>query len=129
MVNDINKNYIRLADIDCYVRAYKLSNYVWNIVKDWEWFAKRTVGEQYVCAIDSSSANIAEGFGRYFKKDRIKFYYYSMGSVKESMDWTQKSFKRNLLTEKQYEFIMGELKELPKEIYNLINYTNAKLKK
>lgn len=36
---------------------------------------------QIINAIDSISANIAEGFGRYGKKDKIKFYYYSFGSV------------------------------------------------
>lgn len=125
----MDKKYICLADIDCYVRSYRLSNLVWNIVIGWNILASKTVGEQYVQAIDSISANVAEGFGRYFKKDRIKFYYYSMGSAKEAMDWTQKSYARKLLTQEQYNFIMGELKELPKEIHNLINYTNTKLKK
>ncbi|MFA5782022.1 MAG: four helix bundle protein [Bacteroidales bacterium] len=54
-----------------------VSNYVWNVVIKWDWFAKRHVGGQFVEAIDSISANIAEGFGRYHKKDKIKFYHYS----------------------------------------------------
>jgi len=38
----------------------------------WDYFAKKTVGEQFIDAVDSISANIAEGFGRYHKKDKIK---------------------------------------------------------
>ena len=122
------KKYLQLNDIDCYKRSLNLSNYVWNIVIEWEWFAKRTVGIQFVTAIDSISANTAEGFGRYGKKDKIKFYFYSLGSVKEGFDWNEKSKIRKLLTKEQYDHILKELQELPKEIYQLINFTKEKLK-
>ncbi|MBA4411197.1 MAG: four helix bundle protein [Bacteroidota bacterium] len=48
--------------------------------------AQKTIGAQFIEAADSISANIAEGFGRYHKKDKIKFYYYSRGSTFESTD-------------------------------------------
>ena len=121
-------NYLRLNDIDCYKRSFHLSNYVWNIVMKWSWFEKRVVGAQFTAAIDSISANIAEGFGRYGKKDKIKFYYYSFGSVKEVYDWNEKSHYRKLLTEEQYKYIFNELEKLPKEIHQLIQFTNLKLK-
>ena len=120
--------YLQLNDIDCYKRALKLSNYIWDIVSEWEWFAKRTVGIQFVTAIDSISANIAEGFGRYGKKDKCRFYYFSFGSVKESLDWNEKSKYRKLLTSEQYAYILKELQELPKEIHQLIKFTNERLK-
>lgn len=122
------KKYLQLNDIDCYKRAFTLSNYVWGAVVTWENFAKNTVGKQFVEAVDSSSANIAEGFGRYGKKDKIKFYHYSFGSVKESLDWNEKSKIRKLLKKEQYEYILSELQALPKEINQLIQFTNNKLK-
>lgn len=120
--------YLQLNDISCYKRALSLSNYVWDIVMKWDWFAKKTVGVQFVTAIDSNSANIAEGFGRFGKKDKIKFYYYSFGSVKESLDWNEKAKIRKLLTDKQYSYILKALQILPKEIHQLIKFTNEKLK-
>ena len=120
--------YLQLNDIDCYKKALNLSNYVWDIITNWDWFAKRTVGVQFVSAIDSISANIAEGFGRYGKKDKVKFYYYSFGSVKESLDWNEKSKIRKLITLEQYKHILSELKGLPKSIHQLIKFTNDKLK-
>lgn len=120
--------YLQLNDLDCYKSSLALSNYVWEIVIKWDWFAKKTVGVQFVTAIDSISANIAEGFGRYSKKDKIKFYRYSLGSIKESLDWNQKSKTRKLLTDNQYQHILNELQKLPKEIYQLIQFTNRKLK-
>ena len=117
-----------LEDFKVYQLAMDFGEKVWNIVIKWDWFAKRTVGIQSVTAIDSISANIAEGFGRYSKKDKIKFYYYSFGSVKESFDWDEKSNIRKLLTKKQYEHILNELQALPKEIHQLIKFTMEKLK-
>lgn len=119
--------YLQLNDIRAYKISFNLSNYVWNIVIEWDYFLKDTVGKQWARAIDSISANIAEGFGRYTKKDKINFYRYSFGSIKESMDWTQKAKIRGLITEDQYAYIMNELQKLPRELNYLIKYTNEKL--
>jgi len=117
----------QLNDVGGYVLAFHLSNYVSNIVEHWSYFAQRTVGIQFVEAVDSISANIAEGFGRWTKKDRVKFYRYSFGSLYESFDWTEKAFKRRFLTAEQYKHIMAELQKLPKELNSLIKYTNTVL--
>jgi len=100
---------------------------VWDIMVKWDYFAKETVGKQFVRAIDSISANIAEGFGRYSKKDKVKFFRYSFGSLYESLDWNEKSHLRNLLSEEDYSYIFSELIKLPKSINSLILYTNKKL--
>ncbi|MDO8461164.1 MAG: four helix bundle protein [bacterium] len=122
------KRYLQLNDIDCYKRALALSNYVWDIIIKWDYFAKNTVGMQFTTAVDSISANIAEGFGRYGKKDKVRFYYYSFGSMKESLDWNEKAKYRKLLTREQYEHVLTELQILPKEIHQLIKFTNIRLK-
>lgn len=121
------KKYLSLNDVKAYKTAFHLSNYVWDIVAQWDSFAKNTIGRQFVNAVDSVSANIAEGFGRYHKKDKIKFYRYGFGSVKESFDWNEKSKVRNLLNQKEYEHIYQKLSLLPKEINSLIKLTNQKL--
>ena len=121
-------SYLKSNDITAYKTAFDLSNYVWDIIAKWDHFAKDTVGKQFVKAADSISSNIAEGFGRYGKKDKVKFYRYSMGSLKETLDWNEKSKKRNLIKREEYNYILNTLQQLPKEIYGLINYTNDKLK-
>ncbi|PJA96672.1 MAG: four helix bundle protein [Ignavibacteriales bacterium CG_4_9_14_3_um_filter_34_10] len=123
----VDKKYLKLNDIESYKIAFKLSNYVWDIIVKWDYFAKDTVGKQFVRAIDSISANIAEGFGRYSKKDKIKFFRYSFGSLYESLDWNEKSHLRKLLNEEDYSYIFSELIKLPKSINSLILYTNKKL--
>ena len=121
------KNYLKLNDISAYKISFHLSNYIWDIIMNWDYFAKDTIGKQFTRSIDSISANIAEGFGRYNKKDKIKFYRYSFGSLKESLDWNEKARIRKLFTEEQYEYILKELNKLPKELNYLIKFTNEKL--
>ena len=69
----MKKNYLKLNDIKAFKIAFNLTNYIQDFVIEWDWFAKKHVGGQFVEVADSISANIAEGFGRYNKKDKIKF--------------------------------------------------------
>lgn len=124
----MEKKYLTLQDIEAYKVAFELSNYIWDIVAKWDYFPKRTVGSQYVEAADSVSANISEGFGRYFKKDKIKFYRYSYGSLSETKDWTEKSKLRGLITIEQYQYINNKLENLPRLLHHLIQFTDQKLK-
>lgn len=121
------RKYLKLNDIEAYKISFHLSNYVWDIVLKWDYLAKKTIGPQFVDAMDSISANIAEGFGRYNKKDKIKFYRYSFGSLKECFDWNEKAKVRKLLSGDEYKQIFSELDKLPKAINSLIKYTNEKL--
>jgi four helix bundle protein len=124
----MEKNYLKFDSIDAYNTAYNLSNYIWDIVVKWDNFAKFTVGKQLVESADSISANVAEGFGRYHKKDKIKFYRYSNGSLLESIDWIKKSKHRGLITPEEYDVIHQSQEKLPLELNQLIKYTNIKLK-
>jgi four helix bundle protein len=123
----MEKKFVRLNDVRAYTIAFHLSNYVWEAVLEWERFARDTVGKQFVRAVDSISANIAEGFGRYSKKEKIQFYRYSFGSTKESFDWNEKARKRRLLSESAYTYIYSQLNLLPKEVNTLIKLTKEKL--
>lgn len=117
----------KLEDVPAYKTASELSDYVWNLVIKWDYFAKNSLGAQFTRAIDSIAANIAEGYGRYHKKDKIKFFYNARASVFESAHWCKKSFSRKLLTLEKDEQIMKALRQLPKEINYLIKITNVNL--
>jgi len=124
----MEKQYLTLGKIAAYNESYELGNYVWKMVMGWDSFAKWTLGKQLVNSADSISANIAEGFGRYHKKEKIHFYRYSYGSLKETQDWIKKAKERDLVNEKDATYITQKLEQLPKLINHLIKYTNEKLK-
>ena len=122
------KNSLKLEDINAYKKAYRLSNRIWRIILKWGIFEKETIGKQYMRAVDSISANIAEGFGRYSKKDKIRFYRYAYGSAMESIDWNDKANQRELMKDEFHLKINTALIDMQKEIYSLIRFTNEKLK-
>jgi len=92
-------------------------------------FAKNTIGSQFVRSADSISANIAEGFGKYYLKDMVRHYRISRGSTLETLDWNEKARKRELIDEKEYKYILNVLQDLPKEINQLIKFTKGSMKK
>ncbi len=124
----MTKEYLTLNKIDEHKTGYDLGNEIWREVVGWDSFAKWTVGKQLVECADSISANIAEGFGRYHKKEKIHFNRYSYGSTEETRDWINKCKDRGLIEDAKLYDIYAELEKLPKAINQLIKYTNEKLK-
>jgi four helix bundle protein len=120
--------YLTLDRIEAYVHAYTLGNEIWEMVSKWEKFERWTIGVQITKSADSMSANIAEGYGRFHKKEKIHFYRYSAGSVMETKDWLLKAKDRRLITPEQADHLIAEIEKLPKLINRLIQYTNQKLK-
>lgn len=126
MVNQ-EKKYLQLKDVRPYIISRELSKIVWDKVLLWEYLAIKTIGDQFIRSTDSIGANIAEGFGRFHKKDKIKFYYNARGSVYESLHWVDIAYERKLITEKVYREIIEKLKKLPTELNHFIKVTNEKL--
>lgn len=124
----MEKNYLTIEKISSYQKSFDLSNEIWQLAMKWDYFAKDTVGKQFVRSTDSISANIAEGFGRYSKKDKVKFYRISLASLEESCDWLRKSLVRGLVSENEKSLILTKFEDVKIEIYHLIKFTNEKLK-
>ena len=124
----MEKNYLTIEKISSYHKSFDLSNEIWSVVIKWDYFAKDTIGKQFVRSTDSISANIAEGFGRYSKKDKVKFYRISLASLEESCDWLRKASVRGLISENEKSVMFQKFEDIKKETYHLIKFTNEKLK-
>lgn len=99
-----------LNDLAVYRRSMKLAEGIWE--EDWPSFAKYSVGKQLTRATDSISANISEGHGRHHFGENRQFWYYTRGSIQETITWIQKAKSRNLITDKKYEELYTELVEI-----------------
>ena len=84
-----------------YQMSEDLADTIWEIVTDWDFFARDTVGKQLVKAADSVGANIAEGTGRGTARDKRHFVRIARGSLYEAKHWLRRAYRRNLLTEEQ----------------------------
>ncbi len=62
-----------LETLEVYLMAEDFSDEIWNYIQEWDSFKKDTIGKQLARAADSISANIAEGYGRYFYKESKQF--------------------------------------------------------
>ena len=107
-------------DLEIYQRSLALGDRIYQLVYGWDWFAKETVGKQIVRSIDSVAANISESFGRYHYNDRVRFIYFSRGSLYETHTWLTKAMQRKLISTDDYEIIESELRLLGVKLNNFI---------
>jgi four helix bundle protein len=101
-----------LEGLDIFQLAMQIGDEVWKLAGFWNDFSRRTIGTQIVRSADSIAANIAEGYGRYFYKDRKLFYYYARGSVLETKSWLIKALNRNLIKTERHTALIALLSEL-----------------
>lgn len=102
-----------LTDLRIFQQAELLSGSVWRVATGWDYFAKRTVGEQLVRAVDSIGANIAEAFGRYHYGEKLQLLYYARGSLFETRFWLRQAYVRKLLDASAVDEIKEHLASLP----------------
>lgn len=119
---------MRLQDLEIYNISMEVSDKIWTLVAGWDNFAKYSIGNQVTRSSDSVSANISEGYGRFHLKDRRRFYYFARGSLFETITWISKSYKRNLISEKDYQTLQKELKNLSVKLNNYVTVTNRNIK-
>ncbi len=114
-----------LEKLEVYQLAESYSDIIWNLVSGWEKFAKDTIGKQMVRAADSISANIAEGYGRYYYKESKQFYFYSRGSLQETKSWLSKCKRRNIIEIKKVEELEIESEKILAKLNGYIKFIAA----
>jgi len=119
----------KFEDLEIYQLVEKLSDLIWNILIKWDSFPRNTVGVQYVDASDSIGSNISEGYGKGSFADRARYAKISRGSLFETIHWSKKSFRRKLLTEKEFSEIDDIIEILLPKLSSYINYLNENSKK
>jgi four helix bundle protein len=92
-------------NLQVYQLAEELSDRIWDIVAEWDHFAKNTVGQQLVRAVDSIGANIAEGNGRRDTKDNRRFVRIAWGSLNETQHFLRRAYKRDLIKKENAEVL------------------------
>lgn len=100
-----------------YQLAEKLSDSIWKVVVKWDHFAKCTIGEQIVDAVDGIGSNLAEGTGRGSLRDNRRFVRIARGSLYETKHWLRRAYKRKLLTDQE----VSDLKPIIDELLPTLN--------
>lgn len=120
---------LELNELDVYNLSASLSDDLWSIVNNWDKFSKDTVGKQLVRSVDSISANISEGYGRYAYKENIVFCYYARGSLIETRNWLDRALQRKLIDRKRYDDFIERIEILAKKLNAYISAIKKQISK
>jgi four helix bundle protein len=101
-----------LEKLDVYMQAEIFSDIIWNLVDKWNYFQKDTIGKQITKSADSISANIAEGYGRFYYKESKQFYFYSRGSLMETKAWISKCKRRGIIDATKADELISDSEKL-----------------
>jgi four helix bundle protein len=104
-------------------KAYGLTKAIYKLTSN---FPKSEIfglsSQMRRCAI-SISTNIAEGYGRRTKKDKLQFYYIARGSLNELECYIDLVLDLDYCNQKEYDAISAMRTEIGKLLYGFIKYT------
>ncbi|MBN2174534.1 MAG: four helix bundle protein [Bacteroidales bacterium] len=116
-----------LDSLEIYQLSLDIADEIWDIVIQWDHFAKNAIGYQIVKASDSIAANISEGYGRYFYKENRQFCFIARGSLYETRTFLKKPHRRNLVTLEKFDKLSSDLDILVKKLNAYIKYIESKM--
>jgi len=114
---------MELAEMEIYRRSREISRLAWSAYSSFDWNTKKTIGDQWIEAVDSVGANIAEGHGRYHYADRNKFNYNARGSLVEAQHWTELLHERGLISDELTQRLLGDIHQLLIALNTVIKQT------
>lgn len=91
-----------MGDLFVYKLSIELCDRGWKIYEEFSWQIKKIIGDQFITAVDSNAANIAEGYGRFHYLDKIKFYYNARASLLEAKHWSFLLQRRGIINAAQF---------------------------
>jgi four helix bundle protein len=117
-MEESNKIYFDHEKLKVYQHALKFNKYAYEIFTKLNY--KSDLRDQLNRASNSVVLNIAEGNGKYSKKDRCRYFDISNGSALESAGCLDILFVRNLISKEELEMGKLMLKELISMLIGLI---------
>lgn len=115
-----------LEDLEIYKLSLEISKCAWDIYNQFDWRIKKVSGDQFITAIDSVGANIAEGYGRFHFADRNKFNYNARGSLLEGLYWLKLLSDRDLVSGELSIKLRDKIKQLHVKLNGYIAATKKK---
>ena len=114
-------------DMKVWQDAHMLTIEVYGATKEFPDKEQYGLTSQIRRSAASIGANIAEGFGRYHFKDKIKFYLNARGSSTETQSHLLLAKDLGYLENKQAENFFDKAEDISKQLNILIKITNKNL--
>ena len=110
----------RFEDVIAWQKARVFINHVYNVTKGFPQVEKFGLTSQFQRAAVSIAANIAEGYKRVGKDDKLRFYNYSQGSLEECRCYIYLSCDFNYITADEADKMIEEIEETSKILNSYI---------
>lgn len=117
-------------DLEVWQKAVGFADKVISVVEDMKTDRKHyRLLEQAESSVTSISLNIAEGKGRFSKKEFIQFLYIARGSLYEVVTLLIIFHKRGWITDEAFLSLKGDADHIGKMLTNLANSVKTSLNK
>ena len=124
------QNFIELKNLEVYQLSRKLSTIAWEIFCRMDFMDKKHIGDQFLRSVDSIGANIAEGYGRFHYRDKVRFYYNSRASHYEAFThWLELLSEREKISNNEFVTISQTALKLQVKLNNFITATSKNARK
>lgn len=110
----------RFEDVIAWQKARIFINHVYHITKGFPSEEKFGLTSQFQRAAVSIAANIAEGYKRMGKDDKLRFYNYSQGSLEECRCYIYLSNDFNYISSEEVNKMIEEIEETSKILNSYI---------
>ncbi|MCX6253100.1 MAG: four helix bundle protein [Bacteroidia bacterium] len=125
-----SRQFIELKNLEVYQISRKLSSIAWEIFCRMNFEDKKHIGDQFLRAVDSIGANIAEGYGRFHYLDKVRFYYNSRASHYEAFNhWLELLLEREKISKGEFDSINEIALKLQVKLNNFITSTTKNARK
>ncbi len=114
------------TDLIAWKEAHKLVVMIYKITKDFPKEETYSLIDQMKRCSVSITSNIAEGFSRQSKKEKIQFYFMSKGSLTELQNQLLVARDVDYLKQKDFHLIAGQTVIVHKLINGLVKSASAK---
>ena len=114
------------------LRIYKLAErieiFLYKLTNKYPKDEKYRMVDQIRRASNAITSNIAEGYGRFTFKEKIRYMYIARGESYELKQLIVRSYKKGIIKKKSSDFIENKIIELIKGINAYINFLKRKIK-
>ncbi|MBP5527582.1 MAG: four helix bundle protein [Bacteroidales bacterium] len=111
----------RFEDIIAWQKARVFINHVYRITKAFPNEEKFGLSSQFKRAAVSIAANIAEGYKRLGREDKVRFFNYSQGSLEECRCYIYLANDFNYITEDEANRMIDEIEETSRVLNGYMN--------
>lgn len=115
---------VDFTDLIVWQKAHQLVLAIYGITNKFPSYEKLGLASQMQRAAVSITSNIAEGFARRSRKEKLQFYYIALSSLSELRNQTLISKDLNYINMQTYNLLDNQLIEVRKILSGLVKSSN-----